>query len=286
MARRPLPSPSTAAPPLVVGYLRVSTLSQVTDGDGLGVQRERITGWASYQGLPSPRLEQDAAVSGASTENRPGLHRALRAVFDRGPGAVLVVYKLDRLGRNAIDVQEVLATLLDAGVRVVSLADGVDSSSGMGAALLKLLTSILATFAELEKETIRTRLLEGRKRADATNRTYAVEPRYGRHATEDGRLASSAEEERAISRIRALRKKGLSYRAIARTLLDEGLRPRRADVWSAIVVQRIATGYRSPRETKSTSTRTARVRAEILAATSPEALAASTAPRPRAGRAA
>src|ERR1700722_1298890 len=148
-AGAPVPAPSAVAP-VVVGYLRVSTLSQVTDGDGLGVQRDKIAGWCAYQGLPSPRLEQDAAVSGASTENRPGLHRALHAVFEAGSGAILVVYKLDRLGRNAIDVQEVLAALLDAGVRVVSLADGVDSASGMGAALLKLLTSILATLAELE----------------------------------------------------------------------------------------------------------------------------------------
>jgi DNA invertase Pin-like site-specific DNA recombinase len=263
----------------VVGYLRVSTLSQVTDGDGLGVQRDRILGWCSYQGLPCPRVEQDAAVSGASTDNRPGLHRALRAVFERGVGAVLVVYKLDRLGRNAIDVQEVLAALLDAGVRVVSLADGVNSTSGMGAALLKLLASILATFAELEKETIRTRLLEGRRRADATDRAYAVEPRYGRRELEpdagdapDRRrqrpLAPCPDEVRAIDRIRELRARGLSYRAIATKLLKGGHPP--AACRRLAPHRRAAHRYRQrPRTTKSTSARTARVRAEILAATTP-----------------
>lgn len=257
------PSPSS----LVVGYLRVSTLSQVTDGDGLGVQKDKITGWCSYQGLPSPRLEQDAAVSGGAMDNRPGLARALRAVFEQGHGAVLVVYKLDRLGRNAIDVQEVLAALLDAGVRVVSIADGIDSSSGMGAALLKLLTSILATFAELEKETIRVRLLEGRKRADATDRTYASEPRYGRRVATEGQkeLVADKDEARAIERIRELRAKSVSYRVICALLESEGIRPRRASAWSPIVVQRIATGHRPSREKKSTSTRTARVRAEALA---------------------
>jgi DNA invertase Pin-like site-specific DNA recombinase len=263
-------SVDTKAPdPVVVGYVRVSTLTQVTEGDGLGVQRDRIRGWCAYQCLPAAHIEEDAAASGASTDNRPGLHHALRAVFEAGAGAILVVYKLDRLGRNAIDVQEVLAALLDSGVRVVSLADGVDSASGMGGALLKLLTSILATFAELEKETIRTRLLEGRRRADATDRAYAVEPRYGRHAAGDGSnaLVRAPDEERAIARIRALRTKGLSYRAICTALLEEGIRPRRAAMWSPIVVQRIATGHRASSERRSTSTRTARVRAEILAAT-------------------
>lgn len=254
------------APALVIGYVRVSTLSQVTEGDGLGVQREKITGWCTYQSLPAPRLEQDAAVSGAAMDNRPGLDRALHAAFEGGHRAVLVVYKLDRLGRNALDVQEVLAALLDAGVRVVSLADGVDSASGMGAALLKLLTSILATFAELEKETIRVRLLEGRKRADATNRTYACEPRYGRRVATQGarELVSHHEEALAIQRVRELRAEGVSYRAICAVLEREGIRPRRAAKWSAIVVQRIATGHRPPRETKNTSVRTARVRAEVL----------------------
>jgi putative DNA-invertase from lambdoid prophage Rac len=161
------------------GYVRCSTLSQVIDGDGLAVQREAIERWASYQSLRVAELAEDAGVSGANM-SRPGLRRILRSALEHGSRAVLVTYKLDRLGRNAIDVQETLAVLLDAGVRVVSIADGVDSASGMGAALLKLLTSILATFAELEKEGIRTRLLDGRRRADATDRKYASEPRYGR----------------------------------------------------------------------------------------------------------
>src|SRR5512137_2076592 len=139
-----------------VGYVRVSGLSQVTDGDGLGVQREKIAAWCHYQGQTLQAVHEDAGVSGASTDNRPGLRSALRAVLQLGAGGVLVVYKLDRLGRSAVDVQEALAVLADAGVRVVAIADGIDTASGMGAALLKLLTSILATFAELEKESIRT----------------------------------------------------------------------------------------------------------------------------------
>ncbi|MBK7578946.1 MAG: recombinase family protein [Myxococcales bacterium] len=123
--------------PRAIGYARVSGVSQVTDGDGLGVQREKIAAWCSYQGVPLLAIEEDAAVSGTAT-NRPALRRALRAAIQGGQGTVLVTYKLDRLGRNAIDVQETLAVLVDAGVRVVSLADGIDSASGMGAALFEV----------------------------------------------------------------------------------------------------------------------------------------------------
>lgn len=248
------------------GYLRVSTLAQVNDGHGLDVQRAKIEAWCAYQGVELAAVESDAGISGASMDNRPGLKRVLRAVLQAGEGAVLVVYKLDRLGRNAIDVQETLAVLLDAGVRVVSLSDGVDSASGMGAALLKLLTSILATFAELEKENIRARLLDGRKRADAENRTYASEPRYGRRVAdpEQGILAADAEEVRAVERIKALRAGGASYRAIVAALEAEGIRPRHADRWTLSVVHAIATGRRAkPRPAKAS--RIARARAELLA---------------------
>lgn len=149
--------------------------------------------------------------------------------MEAGKGAVLVVYKLDRLGRSSIDLQEALAVLHDAGVRVVSLADGVDSASGMGAALLKLLTSILSTFAEMEKEAIRVRLLDGRKRADAENRVYASEPRYGRRVSDgkDGELETDEEESERSSAFvscmpRGVLIKRLSLRLTLRRFFHEG----------------------------------------------------------------
>ena len=122
-------------------------------------------------------------------------------------------------------------------------------------------------FAELEKETLRTRLLEGRRRADATDRAYAVEPRYGRRVVAEGEteLVEAPEEARAVARICELRETGMSYRAIGEALLEEDIRPRRAETWAPNVIQRIATGQRPPREKKSSSARTARERAEILA---------------------
>ena len=255
---------------VVFGYARVSTHGQCgKDGEGqssVEAQREKIASWATYKKLPVGLIDADEGISGAAMENRPALRRVLRAAIGHGEGAVLVVYKLDRLGRNAIDVQETLAVLLDSKVRVVSTSEGIDSASDMGTALLKLLTSILSTFAELEKDSIRTRLLEGRKRANKNNRVYGREPSYGRKRAEDGEkaLVPAGEEVRAVERIRTLRAEGLSIRAIITQLECEALRPRRALKWSTSVVQRIATGKRAPAKTKANS-RIASARALLLA---------------------
>lgn len=247
-----------------IGYVRVSTAAQVADGDGLGVQRDKIAAWCSFQSVVLEETFEDAGISGATTDNRPGLKAALRRALERGENATLIVYKLDRLGRDALDVQEALAVLLEAGVRVVSISDGVDSASGMGAALLKLLTSILATFAELEKETIRARLLDGRRRADAGDRTYASEPRYGRRRRGDSReLELDESEARAIALISSMHGEGKSVRAICAALAEAGLKPRRGKAWSTAVVHRIATGRRAPKKSSRT-TRISRARAELL----------------------
>ncbi len=188
----------------------------------------------------------------------------MRRALEGGPGSVLVVYRLDRLGRNAIDVQETLAVLLAAGVRVVALADGVDSASGMGGALLKLLTSILATFAELEREAIVSRLQDGRKHAKARGRNYSREAAYGARNGEDGTLVADVNEARAVARIRELRAEGLSLRSIGERLLVEGIRPRRATRWSPAVLLRLATGKRTPSKPKQNA-RITKVTAEFLA---------------------
>jgi DNA invertase Pin-like site-specific DNA recombinase len=163
---------------------------------------------------------------------------------------VLVVAKLDRLGRNSIEVQIVLKQLTDAGVRVVAIGDGLDSASGMGASILKLLVSILASFAELEREVIRVRLLDGRLRAKSDKRVYSSEPQLGLQVSDDGRnLVISTGELAAIDRARTLREQGLSYRVIGRTLDEEGLHPRRSPRWQPAVVRRmVLRGYQVPND--------------------------------------
>lgn len=118
--------------------------------------------------------------------DRPGLRAALTQVTELGNAGTLVVARLDRLGRNPIEVQVTLRDLLEKGVRVVAIGDGIDTASWMGASIVKLLVSILASFAQLEREVIKSRLMDGRRRAKRERRVYAVEPHLGLRAGEMG----------------------------------------------------------------------------------------------------
>lgn len=229
---------------VVVGYIRVSTLGQVTDGNGLDTQTERIRAWCAYQGLPMPIVESDPGVSGKNA-NRPGLNRAIRAVVAGGPGSVLVVYKIDRLGRDSFAIQEVIELLMAKQVRIVSITEGLDSAGATGSLILKLLISILATVAELERETILTRLRDGRENAKVSGRVYCRLAPFGYAKDEAGKLVECPTEMAALVEMRRLRAEGKSFRQIARRLELLGYTPREG-AWDAANIRRLIVGRSKP----------------------------------------
>src|ERR1700675_13850 len=124
-----------------LGYARVSTGHQSLDQ-----QLDALTA----AGVNPKRVYSDK-LSGMSTrEQRPGLASLLD--YAR-PGDTIVVVGIDRLGRSAAEVMTTVKTLLDAGVIIRALREGVDSSTPTGRAVL----GIMASLAELELEPARER---------------------------------------------------------------------------------------------------------------------------------
>jgi DNA invertase Pin-like site-specific DNA recombinase len=98
-------------------------------------------------------------ISGAVTD-RPELAKALAQL---NPGDVLMVTRFDRLARSTRDLLNVLDAVAKAGAEFRSLADAwCNTATAHG----KLLTAILGSIAEFERELIRSRTSEGRKRVD------------------------------------------------------------------------------------------------------------------------
>jgi DNA invertase Pin-like site-specific DNA recombinase len=97
-------------------------------------------------------------VSGARTD-RPELAKLLRALE---PGDVLIVTRLDRLARSTRDLLNILDQVSEAGGGFKSLKDAwADTTTPHG----RLMPTVLGGLAEFERELIRARTGEGRKRA-------------------------------------------------------------------------------------------------------------------------
>jgi putative DNA-invertase from lambdoid prophage Rac len=139
-------------------YHRVST----TDQDPTAA-REDLRQAAQARGL-SVVLDIEETGSGKRND-RPGLLRILEAAR-RGRVDIVIVWKLDRFGRSALDVLSNIQHLVDAGVRFVCITQGIDIKPG-GDAVSRLMLTVLAAVAEFERELIveRTRLgLEAARR--------------------------------------------------------------------------------------------------------------------------
>jgi putative DNA-invertase from lambdoid prophage Rac len=158
----------------VFAYARVSTVEQLTEN-----QREQIAG-AGYTIEPQRFFEEK--VSGSV----PALQRpAFAKLLDKmEAGDTLVVTKLDRIGRDSIDVQQTVTRFEKAGMRLIVLQLGnLDLTSSSGALMVK----VLAAVADFERDLIIERTQAGQARARAE----------GIHM---GRPAKTTEEDRKLIR--------------------------------------------------------------------------------------
>lgn len=128
-----------------IGYARVSTEDQKLD-----LQRDALRRAGCARFFEEKR-------SGA-TDRRPALDKALRALK---AGDVLVVWKLDRLGRSLQDLIAILARLDARGIGFCSLSDGIDTTTPAG----KLLFHITGAVAEFERSLISERTKAGMQSA-------------------------------------------------------------------------------------------------------------------------
>ncbi len=134
-------------------YHRVSTLDQDPT-----LLRSELRSAAKRLGY---RIVLDVEETGSGAQNdRPGFQSILRAAR-RGELDALLVFKLDRAGRSALDLLANLRELVDVhGVRFLVTSQGLDLKPG-GDAISRLLMTVLAAVAEFERDLIRDRTRTG-----------------------------------------------------------------------------------------------------------------------------
>jgi putative DNA-invertase from lambdoid prophage Rac len=155
-----------------IAYYRVSTIDQ-----SVSAQKAALS-----QGCSIDREFMDEGISGAVlAANRPAFSALLNYIRE---GDTLHVYAVDRLGRDAIDVQSTIRTLLAKGVQVYVRGLGV-----IGKGVGELIVAVLAQVAEMERERIRERTATGREAAKAalaaTGKTHRGKDSLGRPPRRD-----------------------------------------------------------------------------------------------------
>ena len=161
---------SSITSPHVFGYARVSTVEQSLSGLGLDAQRSAIDAEAVRHGW----VVEHHADEGVSGSVRPEDRTQLGHILDEiAAGDVLIVAKLDRLGRSALDVLRLADAARAQGWRLVLLDLGLDTATPVGAFTL----TALAAVAQLERDLIaqRTRDALDVARRDGTRLGRPVE---------------------------------------------------------------------------------------------------------------
>jgi DNA invertase Pin-like site-specific DNA recombinase len=156
------------------GYARVST-----DDQNPALQL------AALKEVGCRTVFKDKGISGATTK-RPALLRCLGALE---PGDTLVVWKLDRLGRNLRDLIHMLDDLRERGVKFQSLTEAIDTSTPTGRAMWQM----IGVLAELERSLITERTKAGVKAAQSRGVKFGRKPKltieqraHARHLIDQG----------------------------------------------------------------------------------------------------
>lgn len=138
-------------------YCRVSTAEQTTENQ---VQEIAAANFA----IEPKRVVVETVSGSVAANDRPGFAKLMNKLES---GDVLIVTKLDRLGRNAMDVRSTVETLEKEGVRVHCLAlGGMDLTSPAG----KMTMGVINAVAEFERDLLIERTQSGLARAKASGK--------------------------------------------------------------------------------------------------------------------
>jgi len=147
---------------MLVGYMRVSSES---DRQSTDLQRDALLA----AGVDSRHLFEDHA-SGAK-DDRPGLAKALEFVC---AGDILVVWKLDRLGRSLAHLLSIVTSLKEKKAAFRSLTEGMDTTTPSGELLFQIFGALAQYERSLTQERVMAGLAAARRRGRIGGRPPAI----------------------------------------------------------------------------------------------------------------
>lgn len=201
----------------IIGYVRVSTEEQATQGVSLQAQEAKLRQYCDLYGHDLVEVVVDAGQS-AKSLNRPGLTRVLGALT-AGEVEGVIILKLDRLTRSVRDLGHLLETYFQKSA-LLSVQEQTDTSTAGGRLVLNLLISV----SQWEREVI------GERTSAALQHKKSQGVKLGPPPLTD---------KATLDRIHELREQGCSLPVIAKTLTDEGFATKRGGAWHPFTVKKI-----------------------------------------------
>lgn len=239
----------------LIGYARVSTDDQATNGHSLGAQVAALARWADANGHVLVGVEVDDGVSGGlRIESRPAGRRALAAMVEGRADGVIAVAQ-DRFYRDAVGWGLWVDAMNHAG-KAIYLADR-GPSPVTATSSDRMMAQVGAIFAEAHRTAIREHTTRAIRDLRSNGKVYGrnaplTARRVGDMLVDDPKMIAAARF------ARDLQQKGRSLRAIGLELVDAGYLPRAAKEWHPVTVRSLiaqADGWRATQPGYSTTPR-------------------------------
>jgi len=215
-----------------VGYVRVSTKIQATHGESLRIQKKEIRKYIKREKWKLVKIYADEGVSGSSVENRLGfqdlMEDAKKRKFD-----VIVIHKLSRFARNAMDLLNKVDELKKFKIELVSIKEKIDLSNHYGVFMLTMLGAV----AQLERDVIFEQMSENKLARWQQNKIFVGKAPFGYYWDKKTKRIEINQEEAKIYRriVDMYIGLGLSFKDIVARLKDEGVKCKNAPFSSAVI---------------------------------------------------
>lgn len=211
-----------------IGYIRVSTEKQASEGVSLEAQEAKIEHWCKANGYELVKVYVDAGISGKRMDTRKELLAALASLKK---GMALVSYSLSRLARSTKDLIEISELVAKKKGDLVSLSESIDTTTAAG----KMMFQMLAVLSEFERNLTAERTSGALQHKKATGQKYTNQTPYGFEAIE-GRLVQVQQEAEVVAEIQAARAGGSTLQAIADNLNGRGIPTKTGKLWAPATI--------------------------------------------------
>lgn len=194
----------------IAAYIRVSTEDQAESGLGMDAQRTKCRAMAQVKGWQEPTFYVDDGLSGTKpVSKRPGLKQLVDDIAE-GKIHAVIIPSLDRLGRTARIIINLVEDLRVHNVALVSCKESFDTSTPQG----QLMLGIFAVLAQFERDLISQRTTDALTERGKKDGEKGGRLPYGYYRTADG-IAINKQETKVVRRMFKLHKQGHSLREIA-----------------------------------------------------------------------